>query len=221
MKKIGIISLYIFLAPGVLFASDITNTNFTIGVQDFTPWNNSFADFSLKTELEAANFLAEKEIIADKSQNPIDYRLEATITRQEVMKIIAKLSEETILENCNGTFSDVDANGWGCKYIEWALWKWYITQNASFRPNDNITKTEAMKLILKVQGIDKSQSTSNWQEDYMMTAYEYGIIDEKYFDYNADATRGWIFKIATVTITQEEEIEVKMEEKKKLMSDEA
>jgi hypothetical protein len=99
------------------------------------------------------------------------------------------------------------------------LEKEYIAANPSFRPEDNITKTEAMKLILKVQDIAKVQETDNWQEDYMLTAYEYGIIDAKYTDYNADATRGWIFQIATVTIEQKEEIKVKIKEK--IISDEA
>ena len=53
----------------------------------------------------------------------------------------------------------------------------------------------------------------------MMTAYEYGIIESKYTDYNADATRGWIFAIATTTIEKEEEIQEKMLEEG-LMSDE-
>ncbi len=76
-----------------------------------------------------------------------------------------------------------------------------------------------MKLVLKAKWIEKTQSTENWQEDYMMTAYEYGIIDEKYSDYNADATRGWIFQITTAVIEQEVEIKGLIEEK--TMSDEA
>jgi len=183
-------------------------------------WNSvSALEYVSKTPLEAANFLAIEWVIADKSATPADYRLLDTITRQEVMKIIAKLSGETIEETCAGIYNDVDKTGWGCKYIEWALEKEYIAANPSFRPEDNITKTEAMKLILKVQDIAKVQETDNWQEDYMLTAYEYGIIDAKYTDYNADATRGWIFQIATVTIEQKEEIKVKIKEK--IISDEA
>jgi len=37
----------------------------------------------------------------------------------------------------------------------------------------------------------------------MMTAFEKGIIEEKYSDYNANATRGWIFKIATAVVKQD------------------
>lgn len=173
-----------------------------------------------KTPLEAAIFLAGEGIIADKTANPTEFRLLDTITRQEVMKIVMKLSGKTIVDECNGDFYDV-APDWGCKYIEAALEAEYIAANPEFRPYDNITKTEAMKLVLKAKGIEKSQVTDHWQEDYMMTAYEYGIIEDKYYDYNADASRGWIFQITTSTIEKEEEIKVKVQEKEKLMSDEA
>jgi len=39
------------------------------------------------------------------------------------MKIIAKLSDESIPKKCDEEFSDVNPNSWGCKYIEWALRK--------------------------------------------------------------------------------------------------
>jgi hypothetical protein len=175
-------------------------------------------EYVLKSPLEAANFLGQSQIIQYYGDAPSEYRLESTITRQEVMKIIAKLSGERIPTSCVGTFSDVDLNGWGCKYIEWALWKWYIAQNALFRPSDNITKTEAMKLILKVRNIPKIQETSAWQEDYMMTAYEYGLISQKYFDFNADASRGWIFQISTATIEMQARIQREIQDR--LISDE-
>lgn len=170
---------------------------------------------------EMYDYLEEKGLFNERLYDDIDkdFRLKDSITRQEVMKIIAKLSWDEITSNCNGIFSDVATDGWGCKYIEWALSKWHIATNDTFRPEDKITKTEAMKLILKVQWIDKVQVTANWQEDYMMTAYNFNIIDEKYTDYNADATRGWIFVIATYTIENEEEITVKQNDM--IISDEA
>jgi hypothetical protein len=80
-----------------------------------------------------------------------------------------------------------------------------ITTNSFYRPNDNITKTEAMKLVLRVKNIEKIQETDSWQEDYMETAYENGIIEKKYYDYNTDATRAWVFVIAAITIESDEE----------------
>lgn len=177
-------------------------------------------DYETKTESEAANFLAEKGIIVAHYDDSELYELGKTIERKAVMKIVMKLSGKTISDTCRGAFSDVQS-GWHCKYIEAALDAGYIAENDIFRADDQITYTEAMKLVLKAKGIEKTQETENWQEDYMMTAYEYGIITSKYSNYNENATRGWLFQIATATIEKEEEIKIKIEEKEKLMSDEA
>ena len=175
-------------------------------------------------EYNSANYLADQGIIKDVriwldiSGTPYEilgwgmmmasmdaYRLNEEITRKEVMKIVMKLSGKDIIDQCRWDFSDV-SDDWGCKYIEAALDTWYIANNDEFRPDDNITKTEAMKLVLKAKWVQKVQETDAWQEDYMMTAYQYGIIDEKYYNYNDNGTRGWIFSIATSTIEKEDEI---------------
>lgn len=175
--------------------------------------------WATQKEIETANFLAWKDIIKDYSSDTIAYRLDDTITRRETMKIVMKLSWITIEDKCEEKFDDVKNGDWGCKYVEAALDAWFIAENDNFRPDDNITKTESMKLVLKAKSINKSQKTDNWQEDYMETAFKYGIIETKYSDYNADAKRWWIFTIATATIVKEEEIKKKQEEKK--YSDEA
>lgn len=157
-----------------------------------------------KSEYESANFLASKGIITT-SDTEAWFRLGDSITRKEVMKVVMKLSGKTIPETCTGVFSDV-ANDWSCKYIEAALSAGYIAKNTTFRPDDNITLTEAMKLVLKAKGVQKTQETTNWAEDYMETAYYYGIIDAKYYNFNDEAKRGWIFQITTSTIEQEQSI---------------
>lgn len=195
---------------------------FSVFILSTIVFTSTFASdsYTLKSPLEAANFLAEKGIIADKTSNPSEYRLSDPIERKEVLKVVMKLSGKNVANQCERQFIDVAAD-WSCKYIEAALREGYIAANPNFRPNDKITLTEAMKLILKAKGIEKTQQTENWQEDYMMTAYEYGIISEKYYNFNADATRAWIFQTATATIEKEEEIKEKVKETEKLMSDEA
>lgn len=145
------------------------------------------------------------------------YNLESKITRQEIMKIIAKMSGETIPVNCTWKFIDVDRSGWGCKYIEWALAKWYIANNSTFRPEDDITKTESIKLIMKVKGLEKTQQSEYWQKDYAVSAFKYGLVEESYSDYNSPALRGWVFAAALAAIIKTEEDE-KIE--KGLISDE-
>ncbi len=169
------------------------------------------------SQIDAANFLAERWIIVDQSSNPSEYNLDSFIERKATMKVVMKLSGVDIPDVCYWVFSDVQS-GWHCKYIEQALAQWFISLNTTFRPDDNITKTEAMKLVLQAKGIEKIANTAIWQEDYMETAYHYGIIQEKYYDYNALASRGWIFEIATASIKRQEAQESIKEE---LMSDEA
>ena len=173
-------------------------------------------------EIEAAKYLADRKIIKkqDKLEN---YKLDSKITRMETMKIIAKLSWKKVENKCDWIFKDVDKNGWGCKYIEFAYRENLIAKNELFRPNDFITKTESMKLILKAKWIKKTRITKNWQEDYMITAFEKEIIEKKYSDFNSPALRWWIFATATSVVKKEEEAkkkEIKIKKLKKI-SDEA
>lgn len=142
-----------------------------------------------------AEFLAAKKIIAKKSLNPHEYKLSEQITRKEVMKVILNISGKKIQEDCREIFVDVE-DDWACKYIESALEYRYIIGNQAFRPNDPVTQTEALKMILQAKGVWKKYDTNNWQEDYISTAYYLGYIDKKYSDYNILATRGWIFSAA-------------------------
>ncbi|NUJ97847.1 S-layer homology domain-containing protein [Candidatus Gracilibacteria bacterium] len=172
-------------------------------------YSSSFA-FS-GSEGVAANFLAGKGYITNNSTNVSAYRLDDGITRKEFMKIVAKINGATVAEKCEKKFSDVDAGDWGCKYIEWALSKGFVAKNTSFRPNDSITITEALKLIFKARNIEKKYNTSSWQADYINSAYDLGMIGEKYSNYTSLATRGWIFFVSSKTfsdfvVTEEDEL---------------
>ena len=191
----------------------------TVALLIFFSFGTGFA--STQKEKDAAIFLANKEIIK-KQKNISDYKLDLKISRMETMKIIAKLSWKNVEDKCEGIFLDVDKNGWGCKYIEFAYRENLIAKNKNFRPNDFITKTESMKLILKAKWVEKTRVTSNWQEDYMITAYEKWIIEEKYTDFNENALRGWIFATATSVVKKEEEKKrIEKIKKEKKMSGEA
>lgn len=102
-------------------------------------------------QLDGANFMASSKYIVDYSTTPEKFRLDDSITRKEMMKIIANIAGADLTKaTCNGTFSDVKTDDWGCKYIEWGIGN-VIAKNATFRPNDNISKAEALKMIFKVK----------------------------------------------------------------------
>jgi len=154
--------------------------------------------YYISNERSGAEFLASKKVINVKSFNPHEYKLEDKITRKEIMKVIINLSEKELQEECREIFADV-ANDWGCKYIETALENGFITWNRWFRPDDFVTQTEALKLILQARWIGKKYETDNWREDYISTAYYLWYIDKKFSDYNTFASRGWIFSAAART----------------------
>ena len=115
------------------------------------------------------------------------------MTRKEFMKVLANKAWDEIPNECDYEFRDVK-NDWWCKYIEWAMKSAFVAQDEYFRPNEAMTKAEAMKLILKVRDIDRIQKTSDWRDDDMETAFQKWIIDSEYSDYDSTATRGWIFE---------------------------
>lgn len=142
---------------------------------------------------KSAEFLASKKIIENNSLQASKYRLDDTVTRKEIMKVIANTSKLS-LKKCQWIFDDV-VDDWGCPYIEAALQKWFITKNTFFRPNDTLTQTEALKLILEARNIEKRYVTQFWQQDYISTALYLWFIDKKYSDYNLPATRWWFFQV--------------------------
>lgn len=140
----------------------------------------------------AAKNLGERGVIV--SQESLNlYRLDETMTRKEFMKVLANQVWDEIENECNYEFWDV-RNDWGCKYIEWAMKKAFVAHDRYFRPNQAVTKSEAMKLILKARDIERIQKTSDWRVDDMQTAFKKWIIENKYSDYDNLATRWWIFE---------------------------
>ncbi len=150
-------------------------------------------------DLSSAQSLAAKWVIKSGS-SAADFRLNDTITRKEMLKIVMNLSGKNVPNTCTGKFGDV-VDDWGCKYIEAALSNGFIAKNASFRPDDTITKAESLKLLLGARGIEKAYNTSDWQGDWMNTAFDNGLLTAKFTDHNSTAVRGWIFGVGAKPVT--------------------
>ena len=128
-----------------------------------SPFSGVMAAYST---LESANKLAALGVIVDNSANPANYRLGDSITRGEMAKVTMKLSETEVADACAGKFSDLKATDWACKYAEAGLANGYFAANATFRPMDVVTKIEALKMVMKARGIEKS-SNSDWMAAYV------------------------------------------------------
>jgi len=153
---------------------------------------------NISDERKSAEFLAANSIIESWSLNPEKYKLDSNISRKEVMKVIINAANIEIKDSCNVIFVDV-VNDWWCKYIEAALTNEYITWNQQFRPDWDITKSEALKLIFKARNIEKAYTTNSWQQDYISTALYLWYIDEKFSNFNETASRWWIFTALAMT----------------------
>jgi len=99
----------------------------------------------------AANYLAENDVIVDQSSNVEDYNFTSNITRREMVKVAINISGKTIPETCIGSFSDLENSDWGCKYAEAALGYGFIAGNDMFRPNDMITNSESLKMVMQAK----------------------------------------------------------------------
>lgn len=156
-----------------------------------------------------ADALAKASVITTQS-NEAGYRLADNAMRQEVAAIMMALSKATYEANysCAGKFADVSAtkpNSWVCKVVETALSKGLIAANATFRPEDNTTRAEALAMILRGQGIEITTGGAasfndtpvTWQKDVANTALTKKLISSNAsFRPNALITRGELFVMA-------------------------
>jgi len=83
------------------------------------------------------------------------------------------------------TFNDVDKDSWIAKVVAKAAELNMIdTENKNFRPNDNVSRAEAMKLLLGAAGVEIEEITTTdftdvtgWAVKYVQTAKNLGIVD--------------------------------------------
>ncbi|MDQ7009857.1 MAG: hypothetical protein Q9M94_06190 [Candidatus Gracilibacteria bacterium] len=163
---------------------------FLLNIGNLSAYNNS--------EKLAADFLSYKDII-NAQENAINYELDKKITRREMAKVTLNLSGKLVEDKCSGKFSDITELDWGCKYAESGLKYNYFAKNLTFNPNNNISKIEALKVIMKARGIEKIETT-DWREGYVIAAKKYGLLESSFTDYDIQAKRGWIFLIGQRSI---------------------
>jgi len=167
--------------------------------------------------IEAANNLASDGIINDHSDNTSLYNLNDNVLRQEIAAVarwVAWLGKKT---SCDNIFSDLSAtnpNTWACVNVEVLVDNNLISKNTTFRPEDNITKAETLGMLIKAIGFDYSYNTSStkgWQEQIVDFAVAKWVVD-RFSDYNSDAKRGRVLKVADTTIKKDKEIKKMKEE---------
>ena len=170
------------------FAKKVTSAVLTSAIVLTTAGSTAGVSAALMSQIDAANTLATNGVIVDQSSNVSAYRLADTIQRKEALKVMMKLSDKTVSQGaCTSPFSDIADSDWACKYAVAALDAGFIAGNAKFRPDDNVSKIEALKMVMKARDIAKSD-TSDWRAAYVEGAVA-AEIAESFSDYNTSATR--------------------------------
>ena len=151
-------------------------------------------------DVTAANGLAAAKVINDHSNNPIKYELDRTVLRQETAKIAVNLDENLSPKTtCDNEFADITAtkpNNWVCYYAEALRDAGKVSANTNFEPERNVTKSEAVKMMLDAAGCKDFYSDVNkWQSQTVAFASENGIAPS-FTDYNTPATRAFVFTVA-------------------------
>ena len=215
MRKILFLILFLFsfLNFNFVLSEDSITSDFDCSEFDcdaFT-WLEFLKDILLDLELDSANNLALKWIINDNSLNPELYNLDSVALRQEIALVSRRVSWIEEKEACNNVFSDISLtspNDWACKNIEALVENDLISRNESFRPEDNISKSEALIMFVKAIWFKDfkidNDSEKNWQEQVVEFSVNIWIV-EHFTDYNEKAKRWWIFQIADFAINIKEE----------------
>ncbi len=145
------------------------------------------------SSVQAADKLATLDVIVDQSANPADYRLGDNLPRKEATKVMMNLSTDIdVVDNCTGEFSDLTSADWACKYAETALANGMVAANANFRPDDLVSKIEALKMVFQGRGLERNND-ADWRMGYVSAAVEMGVAPAAFTDYDAAASRGEMF----------------------------
>ena len=160
----------------------------------------SGASAASQKQISSADELAQAGIINDNSANPAGYKLDQFVLRQEIAAVtrgVAKLDKKA---TCDNLFTDVSAttpNTWACYSVEALRDANLIAANPTFRPEAQITKAEAIGMVVKAACGDKysydAAKGTTWQEQVVAFAVEKSYT-MSFTDYNALATRGFVFE---------------------------
>lgn len=167
--------------------------------------NGASADSA--SEIQAAEKLAAAGIVV-KQSNTADYQLGRQVLRQEIAAVARGIAKVEKTSTCTNLFKDVSAtkpNTWACYTVEALANAGLIAKNANFRPEANITKAEAVGMIVKARYGNEYNPVSGageWQKQVVDFAVSKGIASQ-FTNYNTPATRGFVFEVAAKTLPED------------------
>lgn len=179
-------------------ASTEEATETSVTAEDFSDTQNHWAKEYIRA-LKIAGIISGKsaEIFA-----PDDY-----LTRAELTKIALNAFDISVQNNITNRFDDVKSNDWFAAYVNTAKNEGIVSgYSDGFRPNQNITRAEALKILLTAGQFDIPEespdfsdvSSDAWYKKYVAFAEKNGIVggyNDGTFRPNQFITRAEIAKI--------------------------
>lgn len=110
------------------------------------------------------------------------FRPDDLLTRAEFSTMAALARNANIADMSNAPlFKDVDTNNWAFNYIAFCSQSNIIEgfEDSTFKPNDNITFAQAIKICLSLIGYNEMITENNdvWYKPWFDVAYEHKLID--------------------------------------------
>lgn len=103
---------------------------------------------------------------------------EGFVSRGEFAKMLCDALPDKVTTELYYEFSDVDDNHWAAEYIQKAVnARWFLGygDNATFRPDDNITYEQAVTVVCRA--FDIANKYYSYPDVYITKAIEYAITD--------------------------------------------
>ncbi len=152
----------------------------------------------------AINKLAAAGIINGYEDNT--FRPDNSITRAEFVTMTVNALNIKADNEYNGTFGDVYSDSWFAEQVQCGLDRGFISQDENFRPNDNIKRSEAMKIligayltnhdkinvIISCDSFADSAEIQEWSRNYIDQGLSMGIVngyEDATFKPNKNLTR--------------------------------
>lgn len=152
----------------------------------------------------AINKLAAAGIINGYEDNT--FRPDNSITRAEFVTMTVNALNIKVDNEYNGTFGDVYSDSWFAEQVQCRLDRGFISQDENFRPNDNIKRSEAMKIligayltnhdkinvIISCDSFADSAEIQEWSRNYIDQGLSMGIVngyEDATFKPNKNLTR--------------------------------
>lgn len=149
--------------------------------------------------------LTETEVFA----NTTRFFPDEKILRLEVVKVVLEAFDHDIAFSSESVFTDIDPNIWYHNYIATAVDLGIVsgTQGGSFAPHRNVSRVEALKMIIHASGVPLDLKTTqqfsdidagSWHASYVNFAVKHGIVQgrsDSLFEPDSSVTRAEIAKM--------------------------